>query len=102
MLCRRTPIIRIAGICLALASTVSCAFSQPKPPASPRVPPASSQATTAPDPRNLQAPSFGDRLNLTSPWLFNTGSDNSFASPTHDDTTWQIVDTRNRNSRRLA
>ena len=61
----------------------------------PSAPPAPEQPEpTGPDPRNLQAPSFGDRLNLTSPWLFNTGSDNSFASPTLDDTTWQTVDTR--------
>ena len=50
-------------------------------------------APTGPDPRNLQAPPFGDRLNLTSPWLFNRGPGEAFASPTFDDSTWQAIDT---------
>ncbi len=46
------------------------------------------------DPRNVQAPPFGDRLDLTTPWLFLPGNGPDFASPTFNDTSWKPVDPR--------
>ena len=44
------------------------------------------------DPRNVQAQPFGDRLNLSTPWLFFAGDSPTFASSTFNDSNWQPVD----------
>ena len=55
--------------------------------------PSSTPSRLAIDPHNIQAAPFGDRLDLTNPWLFHSGSNPAFASPTYDDKDWQVLDT---------
>jgi sigma-B regulation protein RsbU (phosphoserine phosphatase) len=43
----------------------------------------------------VQAPSFGDRMELPSAWLFHRGDDPTFASPTLNDSDWHPLDTSN-------
>ena len=44
------------------------------------------------DPRNVQAPPFGDRLDLSTPWLFQPGDAPGYASPTFNDSGWKPID----------
>jgi sigma-B regulation protein RsbU (phosphoserine phosphatase) len=45
------------------------------------------------DPREILTVPFGDRINLTTPWLFHEGHDPAYASPTLNDSDWQVLDT---------
>ena len=45
------------------------------------------------DPRQILTVPFGDRINITTPWLFRTGKGNDFTSPTLDDHDWLVLDT---------
>ena len=51
---------------------------------------APAQAT---DPRNVDAGSFGQRITLGPDWLFASGDNPAWASPTFDDSEWQVVST---------
>ncbi len=46
------------------------------------------------DPRSVVAAPFGDRLNLTTPWLFHSGSGLNFAAPGLDDSSWTPLETQ--------
>ena len=52
-----------------------------------------SHDTVTPDPRALQAPPFGDRMDLTRTWLFHRGDQPGFASPTLNDADWRPLNT---------
>jgi hypothetical protein len=45
----------------------------------------------ASDPHNVDGSSFGQRITLGPDWLFSPGDNLSWASPTYDDSHWQIV-----------
>lgn len=44
------------------------------------------------NPRNVVALPFGDRLNLSTPWLFVPGTGPDYASPAFNDTNWKPID----------
>ncbi len=45
------------------------------------------------DPRDILTVPFGDRINISSPWLFSTGNGPDFASPACNDKDWLVLDT---------
>ena len=53
-------------------------------------------ASTKPalDPHHINAAPFGDRLDLTSPWLLDSGADPGAAAPAYDDSGWKPIDPR--------
>jgi hypothetical protein len=104
-----SPLSRIAWTALLLASGV--AAGQAGPPNHGIVPrcagpscPTSEEAPSARatmrhlsehsaiDPHNIQAGNIGDRVDLSSRWLFHAGSDPAFATPGFDDSHWMVVD----------
>ena len=50
----------------------------------------------ASNPRNVDASSFGQRISLGPDWLFSPGDNLAWASPTFDDSHWQIVSSNKR------
>ena len=45
------------------------------------------------DPRQILTVPFGDRINITTPWLFHTGPGKNFVDPYLDDHDWLVLDT---------
>ncbi len=45
------------------------------------------------DPRQILTVPFGDRINITTPWLFHTGKGDRFKDPDFDDHDWLVLDT---------
>ena len=45
------------------------------------------------DPRQILTVPFGDRINITTPWLFHTGPGKNFTDPYLDDHDWLVLDT---------
>ncbi len=53
------------------------------------------------DPRHVQAAPFGDRQDLTTPWLFYQGDGPGFALPGFDDSAWKSIDPRHSKFKHL-
>lgn len=62
---------------------------------------ADDQDPTRLDPKTLRTLSFGDRVNLSTPWLVQSGHNGDFASPVYDDSGWQPVNPVRRLPRNL-
>jgi hypothetical protein len=77
MRCRRL----FPSLIFLLLSTIVCA------------PCARAQAAT-PDPRNVDAASFGERVTFGPDWLFAPGDNPAYASPAFDDSGWKTVSTQ--------
>jgi hypothetical protein len=77
MRCRRL----FLSLILLLLATIVCALC------------ARAQAAT-PDPRNVDAASFGERVALGPDWLFAPGDNPAYASPAFDDSGWKTVSTQ--------
>ena len=74
------------GICLRLSgfllATLLCVTAMP-----------AQMPITGPiaDPRSVDATDIGERIELGPLWLFQTGDNPEWASPTFDDTSWQVI-----------
>ena len=74
MRCRR---LLLSFLLLLLATTVCAAGAQTQ--------------DNTPDPRNVDATQFGERVTLGPNWLFAPGDNPTYASPALDDSAWQTV-----------
>jgi hypothetical protein len=60
------------------------------------LPAALAAQTSAANPRNVDATSFGQRIALGPNWLFAPGDNPAWAAPSFDDSAWTTVSTHNQ------